>query len=93
MEADGAKKYAAAFLMKEVKKVEERQANGTSASATSTMTTKENGNLADKVVADNTRDVDHQNGVDREKQLGMSYEKANTSGMQDEGDDNNMNEI
>ena len=97
MEADGAKKYAAAFLAKEAKKIDERQANGTYVPATSTTTTKENGNSKDKVVADGIPDAIHQNGVDQDKQPGVPDEEANTSRsvlkMEDDSGDNESNEI
>ncbi|MCJ1378660.1 hypothetical protein MMC17_001759 [Xylographa soralifera] len=97
MEANGAKKYAAAFLLKEAKKIEERQTNSTHVPATSTMITKENGNLTDKEVTDVVSDVAHQNGVVQEEDLGKPDEMANTSGMafviQEGGGDQNMDEI
>ncbi|MCJ1431656.1 hypothetical protein MMC27_001011 [Xylographa pallens] len=97
MEADGAKKYAAAFLVKEAKKIEERQANGTSVSTTSTLTAKENGNVTDKVVTDVISDVVDQNGGIQEQKLGMPDEEVDVSGtalmIQEEGGDQDMDEI
>ncbi|MCJ1282181.1 hypothetical protein MMC26_001504 [Xylographa opegraphella] len=84
MESDGAKKYAPAFLMKEAKKVAERQANGTSVAAIGTMTGKKNETLTDKAVVK----------VGQAEQLGVPDENANTGAMaldsQDEGDDNEL---
>ncbi|MCJ1392600.1 hypothetical protein MMC18_005470 [Xylographa bjoerkii] len=96
MEAEGAKKYAAAFLQKEAKKIEERQANGTYIPAATTMTTKENGNPTDKAVADVIRNVVHQNGAVQAENLGVPDEKDNSSGMaleiQEEGGAQDMDE-
>ena len=97
MEADGAKKYAAAFLVKEAKKIEERQANGTSVSATGTTTVKENGTVADKVVTDVISGAVDQNGVFQEHELGMPDGEVNASGValmiQEESGDQDMEEV
>jgi len=96
MEAEGAKKYAAVFLQKEAKKIEERQANGTYIPATSNMTTEENGDPTDKVVAASIYGAVHQNGAFQAKELNMPAKAVNNIDVAykvEEGGDENMDEI
>ena len=96
MEAEGAKKYAAAFLQKEAKKMEERQASGTYLPPTTSTTTMANGIATDKVGADVNHDIVHQNGKAGEAKITKQSEKGTINGiavkLEEDGRDQHMDQ-